>query len=134
MQLNMVAHLGTGRSRLVNLVLWILLYLSTCTAIPCTDYSNSLQNILHHKFCRTKSVLYFALIDACFVRARTTTLDDIYRHYAPNKVFKKKHEVHEEPDSEGEIEEFEGELTGYAVPASMPAGKIGKPGGGGGGE
>ncbi|XP_016836835.2 uncharacterized protein LOC103315533 [Nasonia vitripennis] len=60
---------------------------------------------------------------------RTTTLDDIYRHYAPHKVLKKKHEVHEDPEPEGEIEEFEGELTGYSMPSPMNTGKMGKPGG-----
>uniref|UniRef100_A0ABD2WTB1 Uncharacterized protein n=1 Tax=Trichogramma kaykai TaxID=54128 RepID=A0ABD2WTB1_9HYME len=59
---------------------------------------------------------------------KTTTLDDIYRHYAPNKVFKKKQEIHENLEDEGEIEEFEGELTGYTVPSRHSVGKISKPG------
>ncbi|CAB0036034.1 unnamed protein product [Trichogramma brassicae] len=74
-------------------------------------------------------------VDGSFVTAfdgmnyhRTTTLDDIYRHYAPNKVFKKKQEIHENLEDEGEIEEFEGELTGYTVPSRHSVGKISKPG------
>ncbi|XP_011501620.1 PREDICTED: uncharacterized protein LOC105365210 [Ceratosolen solmsi marchali] len=60
---------------------------------------------------------------------RTTTLDDIYRHYSPSNTFNKKHEVYEDSESEGDIEEFEGEISGYSVPSPISTGKIGKPGG-----
>lgn len=39
----------------------------------------------------------------------------------------KKHEVHEDPEF-GDFQEFEGELTGYAMPA-ISTGKMGRPGG-----
>ncbi|KAJ8673385.1 hypothetical protein QAD02_004647 [Eretmocerus hayati] len=58
---------------------------------------------------------------------KTTTLDDVYRHYAPHKTFSKKFEVHEDPEPDGEIAEFEGELTGFAMPASISTTKIGNP-------
>ncbi|XP_029162004.1 uncharacterized protein LOC114933541 [Nylanderia fulva] len=47
---------------------------------------------------------------------RTTTLDDIYRHYAPHKKLKKKQDVRED-----DIDEFDGDVTGFAMqaPAKM---------------
>ncbi|CAG5088292.1 Protein of unknown function [Cotesia congregata] len=51
---------------------------------------------------------------------RTTTLNDVYRHYAPkNKISKKfgQSYVHG-------IEEFDGEVTGYAMPAPVFPDKI----------
>nr|XP_012228917.1 PREDICTED: uncharacterized protein LOC105675976 [Linepithema humile] len=50
---------------------------------------------------------------------RTTTLDDVYRHYAPHKKIKKKQDVQDD------IEEFDGEVTGYAMQAPLPSGKVG---------
>ncbi|KAI4498359.1 hypothetical protein M0802_006538 [Mischocyttarus mexicanus] len=52
---------------------------------------------------------------------RTTTLDDIYRHYSPRKVLTKKQGV----DYDRDIAEFDGEVTGYAMQAPLPSGKIG---------
>lgn len=52
---------------------------------------------------------------------RTTTLDDVYRHYSPRKAFKKKQGVKYDHD----IEEFDGEVTGFAMQAPLPSGKIG---------
>ncbi|KAK2588626.1 hypothetical protein KPH14_006394 [Odynerus spinipes] len=52
---------------------------------------------------------------------RTTTLDDIYRHYSPHKVLKKKQGAQHDHN----IEEFDGEVTGYAMQAPLPSGKIG---------
>ncbi|XP_011313840.1 uncharacterized protein [Fopius arisanus] len=52
---------------------------------------------------------------------RTTTLDDVYRHYMPKKVQKKilkKGIVHD-------FEQFDGEVTGYAMPGPVAPGKIG---------
>jgi len=46
-------------------------------------------------------------------------LDDVYRHYAPHKKIKKKQDVQDD------IEEFDGEVTGYAMQAPMPSGKVG---------
>lgn len=43
----------------------------------------------------------------------------MYRHYAPHKKIKKKQDVHDD------IEEFDGEVTGYAMPAPLPSGKVG---------
>ncbi|CAK9824190.1 hypothetical protein ANTRET_LOCUS2398 [Anthophora retusa] len=51
---------------------------------------------------------------------RRTTLDDIYRHYAPRKKMKKKYGVHEES-----FDEFDGEVTGYAMQAPLPTDKVG---------
>ncbi|EFN75384.1 hypothetical protein EAI_06168 [Harpegnathos saltator] len=52
---------------------------------------------------------------------RTTTLDDVYRHYtAPHKKITKKQDVQHE-----DIEEFDGEVTGYAMQAPLPSGKVG---------
>lgn len=51
---------------------------------------------------------------------RTTTLNDVYRHYAPKQKITKKfgqNYVHG-------IEEFDGEVTGYAVPAPIFPDKI----------
>jgi len=47
-------------------------------------------------------------------------LDDVYRHYAPHKKIKKKQDVQQD-----DIEEFDGEVTGYAMQAPMPSGKVG---------
>ncbi|EZA60635.1 hypothetical protein X777_14241 [Ooceraea biroi] len=52
---------------------------------------------------------------------RTTMLDDVYRHYAPHKKMKKKQDVQHDDD----IEEFDGEITGYAMQAPLPSGKVG---------
>ncbi|CAD1481168.1 unnamed protein product, partial [Heterotrigona itama] len=51
---------------------------------------------------------------------RRTTLDDVYRHYIPQRKIKKKHGAHDE-----NFEEFDGEVTGYAMQASLPSGKVG---------
>ncbi|XP_066582224.1 uncharacterized protein [Prorops nasuta] len=51
---------------------------------------------------------------------RTTTLDDVYRHYAPHKKLKKKQGFEEET-----FEEFDGEVTGFAVQAPLPTTKVG---------
>ncbi|XP_032667378.1 uncharacterized protein LOC116842365 [Odontomachus brunneus] len=51
---------------------------------------------------------------------RTTTLDDIYRHYAPRKKIMKKQDGQHK-----DIEEFDGEVTGYAMQAPLPSGKVG---------
>ncbi|XP_028050783.1 uncharacterized protein LOC105830334 [Monomorium pharaonis] len=52
---------------------------------------------------------------------RTTTLNDVYRHYVPHKKIKKKQDVQRD-----DIEEFDGEVTGYAMQAPVPSnGKIG---------
>ncbi|XP_043275937.1 uncharacterized protein [Venturia canescens] len=55
---------------------------------------------------------------------RTTTLDDVYRHYAPSKKMRKK--VSSRYPQRGtsvlqahNIEEFDGEVTGYAMPAPI---------------
>lgn len=52
---------------------------------------------------------------------RTTTLDDVYRHYAPHKKIKKKQDVQDD-----DVEEFDGDVTGYAVQANLP-GKFYRP-------
>ncbi|XP_011698982.1 PREDICTED: uncharacterized protein LOC105456550 isoform X2 [Wasmannia auropunctata] len=53
---------------------------------------------------------------------RTTTLNDVYRHYAPHKKIRKKQDVVQHDD----IEEFDGEVTGYAMQAPLPSnGKVG---------
>ncbi|XP_015184898.1 PREDICTED: uncharacterized protein LOC107070868 [Polistes dominula] len=52
---------------------------------------------------------------------RTTTLDDIYRHYSPRKVLTKKQGVQYDQD----VGEFDGEVTGYAMQAPLPSTKIG---------
>jgi len=51
-----------------------------------------------------------------------TTLNDIYRHYAPHKKIIKKQDVQHD-----DIEEFDGEVTGYAMQAPLPEsnGKVG---------
>jgi len=47
---------------------------------------------------------------------RTTTLNDVYRHYAPRNKIRKN----------DDIEEFDGEVTGYAMQAPLPSnGKVG---------
>ncbi|XP_017789739.1 PREDICTED: uncharacterized protein LOC108572064 [Habropoda laboriosa] len=51
---------------------------------------------------------------------RRTTLDDVYRHYAPRKKMKKKQGTHDE-----NFDEFDGEVTGYAMQAPLPTGKVG---------
>lgn len=51
---------------------------------------------------------------------RRTTLDDVYRHYVPRRKTKKKHGNQDES-----LEEFDGEVTGYAMPAALPSGKVG---------
>ncbi|XP_035728008.1 uncharacterized protein LOC118444144 [Vespa mandarinia] len=51
---------------------------------------------------------------------KTTTLDDIYRHYSPRRMLKKKQGVKYDHD----IEEFDGEVTGFAMQAPLPSGKI----------
>ncbi|KYN42387.1 hypothetical protein ALC56_03147 [Trachymyrmex septentrionalis] len=53
---------------------------------------------------------------------RMTTLNDIYRHYAPHKKIIKKQDVQHD-----DIEEFDGEVTGYAMQAPLPEsnGKVG---------
>lgn len=43
----------------------------------------------------------------------------MYRHYAPHKKIKKKQDVQDD------IEEFDGEVTGYAMQAPLPSGKVG---------
>ncbi|CAL7937454.1 unnamed protein product [Xylocopa violacea] len=50
---------------------------------------------------------------------RRTTLDDVYRHYAPQKKIKKKNGGRNE-----NFEDFDGEVTGYAMQAPLPSGKI----------
>ncbi|KAG7190974.1 hypothetical protein KM043_007023 [Ampulex compressa] len=52
---------------------------------------------------------------------RTTTLDDIYQHYAPHKKMRKKQGVLHDKN----VEEFDGEVTGYAMQAPLPSGKVG---------
>lgn len=47
-------------------------------------------------------------------------MDDVYRHYVPQKKIKKKHGTHDE-----NFEEFDGEVTGYAMQAPLPSGKVG---------
>lgn len=47
-------------------------------------------------------------------------MDDVYRHYIPQKKMKKKYGVHEE-----NFDEFDGEVTGYAMQAPLPSGKVG---------
>lgn len=47
-------------------------------------------------------------------------MDDIYRHYAPRKKITKKQDAQHE-----DIEEFDGEVTGYAMEAPLPSGKVG---------
>ncbi|XP_023288111.1 uncharacterized protein LOC105701640 [Orussus abietinus] len=54
---------------------------------------------------------------------KSTTLDDIYRHYAPRKKTKKKGKLDRLDGTE--IDEFDGEVTGFAMPAPLPSGKIG---------
>ncbi|XP_033330753.1 uncharacterized protein LOC117222869 isoform X1 [Megalopta genalis] len=51
---------------------------------------------------------------------RRTTLDDVYRHYIPRKKMGK---VHGSRDDN--IEDFDGEVTGYAMQAPLPSGKVG---------
>ncbi|XP_076629944.1 uncharacterized protein LOC143346078 [Colletes latitarsis] len=51
---------------------------------------------------------------------RRTTLDDVYRHYIPHKKMDKM-----QGHRDGNIEEFDGEVTGYAMQAPLPSGKIG---------
>ncbi|XP_011873708.1 PREDICTED: uncharacterized protein LOC105565271 [Vollenhovia emeryi] len=52
---------------------------------------------------------------------RTTTLNDVYRHYTPRKKMKRKQDVQHD-----DIEEFDGEVTGYAMQAPLPSnGKAG---------
>ncbi|XP_063989767.1 uncharacterized protein LOC135169029 [Diachasmimorpha longicaudata] len=46
---------------------------------------------------------------------RTTTLDDVYRHYMPKKLHKKTSKKGIPHD----FEEFDGEVTGYALPAPI---------------
>ncbi|XP_076677612.1 uncharacterized protein LOC143373876 isoform X2 [Andrena cerasifolii] len=49
-----------------------------------------------------------------------TTLDDVYQHYAPHKKMKKAHGSRDD-----NMEEFDGEVTGYAMQAPLPSGKVG---------
>lgn len=49
-----------------------------------------------------------------------TTLNDVYQHYMPHKEIRKKQDV----QYEDKIEEFDGEVTGYAMQAPMPSGKV----------
>ncbi|XP_011260445.2 uncharacterized protein LOC105253829 isoform X2 [Camponotus floridanus] len=51
---------------------------------------------------------------------RTTTLNDVYRHYPPHKKINKKQDVRED-----DIDEFDGHVTGYAMQAPLPSGKVG---------
>ncbi|XP_029056440.1 uncharacterized protein LOC114883133 [Osmia bicornis bicornis] len=51
---------------------------------------------------------------------RRTTLDDVYQHYTPHKKMKKKQGVYN-----NDFEEFDGEVTGYAMQAPLPSGKVG---------
>ncbi|KZC12494.1 PREDICTED: uncharacterized protein LOC107190598 [Dufourea novaeangliae] len=51
---------------------------------------------------------------------RRTTLDDVYRHYAPSKKMNKM-----QGPRDDNIDEFDGEVTGYAMPAPIPSGKVG---------
>ncbi|KAL0104582.1 hypothetical protein PUN28_017376 [Cardiocondyla obscurior] len=52
---------------------------------------------------------------------RTTTLNDVYQHVAPRKKIKKKQDVQRD-----DIEEFDGEVTGFAMQAPLPSnGKVG---------
>lgn len=47
-------------------------------------------------------------------------LHDVYRHYVPHKKIRKKEDV-----QHSDIDEFDGEVTGYAVEAPVPSGKVG---------
>ncbi|XP_076650658.1 uncharacterized protein LOC143357885 [Halictus rubicundus] len=51
---------------------------------------------------------------------RRTTLDDVYRHYIPRKKMGKTHGSRDD-----NIEDFDGEVTGYAMQAPLPSGKVG---------
>ncbi|KAK0167917.1 hypothetical protein PV327_001771 [Microctonus hyperodae] len=53
---------------------------------------------------------------------RTTTLDDVYRHYAPRKKLRKKISI---PNLSHNIEDFDGEVTGFAMPAHVSPDKTG---------
>lgn len=61
----------------------------------------------------------------------TTTLDDVYRHYAPRKKLRKKNGYRHSANlptsipNEGIIDEFDGEVTGYAMPAPVNSDKTG---------
>lgn len=46
-------------------------------------------------------------------------MDDVYRHYIPHKMNKMQGSL------DGNIEEFDGEVTGYAMQAPLPSGKVG---------
>ena len=46
-------------------------------------------------------------------------MNDVYRHYAPRKKIKNKYTVHPEDD----FDDFDGEITGYAVPVPMSSEK-----------
>ncbi|XP_046740513.1 uncharacterized protein LOC124407944 [Diprion similis] len=59
---------------------------------------------------------------------KTTTLDDIYRHYAPRPKepkIKKKQFADRRYDDEEEEDEYDGAVTGFAMPAPISTGKIG---------
>ncbi|XP_024945353.1 uncharacterized protein LOC107272229 isoform X2 [Cephus cinctus] len=56
---------------------------------------------------------------------RTTTLDDIYRHYAPRRRGTKSKDVRRDDEDDDELDDFDGEVTGYVLPARLPSGKIG---------
>ncbi|XP_017882837.2 uncharacterized protein LOC108626604 [Ceratina calcarata] len=51
---------------------------------------------------------------------RRTTLDDVYRHYAPQKKMKRKHGGRDD-----NFNDFDGEVTGFAMQAPLPSGKVG---------
>ncbi|XP_046613728.1 uncharacterized protein LOC124302027 [Neodiprion virginianus] len=58
---------------------------------------------------------------------KTTTLDDIYRHYSPrprDPKIKKKQFADRQYDNEEE-DEYDGAVTGFAMPAPISTGKIG---------
>nr|XP_031837918.1 uncharacterized protein LOC116429291 [Nomia melanderi] len=51
---------------------------------------------------------------------RRTTLDDVYRHYIPRKKMSTM-----QGSKDDNLEEFDGEVTGYAMQAPLPSGKVG---------
>ncbi|XP_044005096.1 uncharacterized protein LOC122850132 [Aphidius gifuensis] len=53
---------------------------------------------------------------------RTTTLNDVYRHYMPHKKINKRIGIKRKPYG---FDDFDGDVTGYAVPAPMSPDKVG---------
>lgn len=54
-----------------------------------------------------------------FLLIRTTTLNDVYQHYSPQRRMKVKTSVRPEDD----FQDYDGEVTSYGVPMPVPSEK-----------